>query len=374
MVYSRNYARMFVTLKQESADYSSNFKEAMGRCVIEVRSGKGKISLYIQGLKKGEYSLILISCKNGKNVGVKAGKVSTDLNGKGEFKTEFDPENVCGTDFKIEDFHVVTIMPFGHRGDKALLTGYTGGVVKWKEDFYILNDNTKIYDKTEQMISENESTEISEMQNESTEILETTNENENQNDEKIETAEKITEAVLEQVCTNKEENLSSVNVKKLSEESANFNKIVKNFKKEISNIETSKENLCKRKLKESYKKNVNYGIEYIFEKNLKMTPFQNQNKNINWIRIGLNELILLPNRIWLYINNPFICFSEKKYKHLILGRFLENGNEKYILGVPGRYFTDYHFETELKGFKNFKCCENKVPVEGDYGYWLLNIK
>ena len=53
MIYSRNYARMFVTLKQEISEYSYDFKEAMGRCVIEVRFGKGRFSTYIQGLRKG---------------------------------------------------------------------------------------------------------------------------------------------------------------------------------------------------------------------------------------------------------------------------------------------------------------------------------
>ena len=117
----------------------------------------------------------------------------------------------------------------------------------------------------------------------------------------------------------------------------------------------------------------NYALDYIFENNAKMTPFQSQRKDVEWVRIDLSELVVLPGKVWLYLNNPFVSFSEKKYKHLILGRFYEGGKEKYILGVPGKYFSDYRLEASIQGFKQFKCCENKLPVDGDYGYWILNI-
>lgn len=156
MIYSRNYARMFVTLKQEISEYSYDFKEAMGRCVIEVRFGKGRFSTYIQGLRKGDYSIFFISCKGGRNIGVNMGKISADLGGKGELKTEFDPENIFGTKLKIEDFHVVAIMPFESATVKALLTGYVGGAVQWKEgfSFFKANDGDSFEAAKEESISE----------------------------------------------------------------------------------------------------------------------------------------------------------------------------------------------------------------------------
>ncbi len=426
MIYSRNYARMFVTLKQESSDYSSDFKEAMGRCVIEVRFGKGRLSTYIQGLKKGDYSILFISCKNGNNIGVNIGKICTDSSGKGELKSEFDPENICGTNLKIEDFHVVAVMPFGNTTNKALLTGYVGGIVQWKDGFSVFSKNDSTHSEKKESITFNSSSEdlfenkndnISEEDNSKIDIPEkednsepNTYSSEKQDcsleenispiiDSKKENNDNILSEdennkeqnedimnILKQGCICEEESKEKITVKNPSAElgfealnkaGENFSDIIKKFKQGIEKIEElesiSKTSAQNHIVNKTNIKETNYGINYIFDNNIKMTPFQNQKKDVVWVRIDLSELIVLPGKMWLYLNNPFVSFSEKKYKHLILGKFIEGGKEKYILGVPGKYFSDYRLEAGLQGFKQFKCCENKLPSDGDYGYWLLNI-
>ncbi len=485
MIYSRNYARMFVTLKQESSDYSSDFREAMGRCVIEVRFGKGRFSTYIQGLKQGDYRVLFISCKNGNNIGVDIGKICTDVNGKGEMKIEFDPKNVCDTNLKIEDFHVVGIMPYDDKNNKALLTGYVGGIVQWKEGFSLFCKEEKSNMEEKEEILENseilkdignmegkedldvledtnisndkedldaledtnisndkedldaledtniledkedlnvlEDTNISEdkedlnvlergkVLKEETDVLLNNMEENKSNSQKEEVLKEEIDvslndtgennnnrqnnimSVLNQSCVCGEigkepiesvanriiENRNKSDFETLNKAGKDFSDIVKKFKQgiaELENREKDVESCIKKDIeKEDYKK-MNYGVNYIFENNIKMTPFQHQKKDINWVRIDLSELVVLPGKMWLYLNNPFVSFSEKKYKHLILGRFFERGKENYILGVPGKYFSDYRLEAGLQGFNQFKCCENKLPVDGDYGYWLLNIK
>ncbi len=439
MIYSRNYARMFVTLKQEISEYSYDFKEAMGRCVIEVRFGKGRFSTYIQGLRKGDYSIFFISCKGGRNIGVNMGKISADLGGKGELKTEFDPENIFGTKLKIEDFHVVAIMPFESATVKALLTGYVGGAVQWKEgfSFFKANDGDSFEAAKEESISESreetesdfsgnlkdsqdsedfQETQAEEIREEGTygEISEESDEDYGEvtsNEEMGETETEIKDeensdayeakkeneeetkadddALDVENCAcaceeiEEEEERENTSFKDLKEVGDNFNDIIKKFKKGIKEIEKLKDDKEKKELRKSKiinmedvkEKNLkrNYALDYIFENNAKMTPFQSQRKDVEWVRIDLSELVVLPGKVWLYLNNPFVSFSEKKYKHLILGRFYEGGKEKYILGVPGKYFSDYRLEASIQGFKQFKCCENKLPVDGDYGYWILNI-
>lgn len=442
MIYSRNYARMFVTLKQEISEYSYDFKEAMGRCVIEVRFGKGRFSTYIQGLKKGDYSIFFISCKGGRNIGVNMGKISADLGGKGELKTEFDPENIFGTKLKIEDFHVVAVMPFESAAVKALLTGYVGGAVQWKEGFSFFKaedeNSSEVFEgEDEKIISESQEEKESNFTGESkdSESLDNfqkpeeedakedntygdisgesdedygegiSNEKAEETEPEIRSdensdvyeAEKDTEEEMKTneeisniencacACEEIEEEEESGNksFKELKEVGDNFNDIIKKFKKGIEEIERLKDEKDKQESRKSKiinmedvkEKNLkrNYALDYIFENNAKMMPFQSQKKDIVWVRIDLSELVMLPGKVWLYLNNPFVSFSEKKYKHLILGRFYEGGKEKYILGVPGKYFSDYRLEASLQGFKQFKCCENKQPVDGDYGYWILNI-
>ena len=439
MIYSRNYARMFVTLKQEISEYSYDFKEAMGRCVIEVRFGKGRFSTYIQGLRKGDYSIFFISCKGGRNIGVNMGKISADLGGKGELKTEFDPENIFGTKLKIEDFHVVAIMPFESATVKALLTGYVGGAVQWKEgfSFFKANDGDSFEAAKEESIFESreetesdfsgnlkdsqdsedfQETQAEEIREEGTygEISEESDEDYGEvtsNEEMGETETEIKDEENSDAYAAKKENeeetkadddaldvencacaceeieeeeeRENTSFKDLKEVGDNFNDIIKKFKKGIKEIEKLKDDKEKKELRKSKiinmedvkEKNLkrNYALDYIFENNAKMTPFQSQRKDVEWVRIDLSELVVLPGKVWLYLNNPFVSFSEKKYKHLILGRFYEGGKEKYILGVPGKYFSDYRLEASIQGFKQFKCCENKLPVDGDYGYWILNI-
>lgn len=393
MIYSRNYARMFVTLKQESSDYSMDFKESMGRCVIEVRFGKGKFATYIQGLKEGCYSVYFISCKNGNNLGVLIGKISTDISGKGEAKAEFNPENVCDTNLKIEDFHAVAIMPFGCEKIKVLLTGYVGGVVQWKEGFVFFGkeeNNTEEEDCNDMI--ENEKNEVLEEEVLEETVEENKIESENETKTENENEQKSEEAVFEDreiqeqacVCSEKTETENATKEAKsderkyafesLNEAGQNFNDIVKKFKQGIEKLEVQKteKNVSSEKVGKE-EGSGNYGLDCIFANNLKMTPFQNQKKDVKWVRIASDELVVLPGRSWVYLNNPFVSLSEKRYKHLILGKFFEGGKEKYILGVPGRYFSDYRLEAGLQGFRQFKCCENKVPVDGDYGYWILNI-
>jgi len=450
MIYSRNYARMFVTLKQEISEYSYDFKEAMGRCVIEVKFGKGRFFAYIQGLKKGDYSIFFISCKGGRNMGVDMGKISADSGGKGELKTEFDPENIFGTNLKVEDFHVVAVMPFKSNSVKALLTGYIGGAVQWKEGFSFFEtdtgdsreiseseENKDASDSVEETVIESEEnkdtsdseketviefdenaedmgkpedfqeedntyTENSEENNEpcaeemTSREEETVKENgkkiikEDNNEEAGTEAEEYDNVLNVENCAcaceeaeKTEGDNKNTNFNELKQVGDNFNDIIKRFKKGIKEIERQKQEKGDKESKKSKIINMddlkeknskrNYAIDYVFENNAKMNPFQKQKKDITWVRIDLSELVILPGKVWLYLNNPFVSFSEKKYKHLILGRFYDCGKEKYILGVPGKYFSDYRLEASIQGFKQFKCCENKLPSEGDYGYWILNI-
>jgi len=449
---------MFVTLKQEASDYSSDFREAMGRCVIEVRSGKGKFSAYIQGLKKGGYSLLFISCKNGNNVGVEMGSIFADFSGKGEFKLEFDPENVCGSRLKIEDFHAVAIMPFGNTSIKALLVGYVAGVVQWKEGFSVfkqkdfLSDNTdskkenndNIKKVAEKETAENALSEISEEETAES-ILSEISEEETAESVSDEISEKemtesvsdeisekeMAESVLDEVSEKKvaesvsseaTENNNAFGIEKqgnivfdesiqeneevndigeerpvfetLNKAGENFSDIIKKFKRGIERIEEQRKVQKKAYIKDDFNCSENFDnyidknisnedigktksndrdIDYIFENNAKMEPFQNKKNDILWVRIDLSEMVILPGRMWVYINNPFVSFSEKKYKHLILGKSNKGENQNYILGVPGRYFSNYRLEAGLQGFKRFECCENKLPSDGDYGYWLMNI-
>lgn len=157
----------------------------------------------------------------------------------------------------------------------------------------------------------------------------------------------------------------------------NFKSIVKKFKEEMEELKfytfmTEEKNNKDLNNDKSEEKKMN-DIDYMFENNLLMTPFDKQNKDIKWIKINIKELAVFKNDLWRYINNPFFACACKKYKHLILGRQSAENGYTYILGVPGIYSADYKLEAGLQGLKIFKCCEDKIPENNDYGYWIMYI-
>ncbi|MDR0957789.1 MAG: hypothetical protein LBM16_01060 [Clostridiales bacterium] len=107
----------------------------------------------------------------------------------------------------------------------------------------------------------------------------------------------------------------------------------------------------------------------IFENNVHMIPFSyNDGSNIQWARASLSDLINLPIDYKKLINNPFICESFVKYRHVIIGRKESEDGEILILGVPN-VFSCNEEGCENNEFKQFKS-RSGVVAEGEHGYWL----
>ncbi|WP_250277917.1 hypothetical protein [[Clostridium] colinum] len=136
MVYSRRYSRNFIPLKQDSSKYNLDFRPSLGRCVIEIKDGKGKVNIYAQGIKPDEeYCLELIGFKKGNVKNVCLGKFNVDAYGKGEFSTSFNPDNMESPENKIEDFNVISVMVKGDNDISSALVGYIGNEIDWQEQY-----------------------------------------------------------------------------------------------------------------------------------------------------------------------------------------------------------------------------------------------
>lgn len=139
MIYSRKYSRNFIPLKQDGSKHNLDFRPALGRCVIEIKDGKGKVNIYAQGINpKSDYHLELIGFEKGNMKNVCLGKFNVDTYGKGEFSVSFDPDNIENTNNKIEDFNVVSIMVKDDKDISSALVGYIGNEIDW-QDQYINN-------------------------------------------------------------------------------------------------------------------------------------------------------------------------------------------------------------------------------------------
>ncbi len=117
---------------------------------------------------------------------------------------------------------------------------------------------------------------------------------------------------------------------------------------------------------------INDDIDYIKSKNAIMTPFLNNDININWYRISPYDLTNLSPNSWRYCNNPFVFTCYKKYKHLMLG-IDKTKEETYLLAVPCRYNEEF----KLRDFKEFLPVDNNVSAKsinnGEYGYRIVEL-
>lgn len=136
MIYSRRYSRNFVPLKQDSNKYNLDFRPSLGRCVIEIKDGKGKINIYAQGIKpKTTYHLELVGFEKGNIKNVCLGDFFVDSYGKGDFSTLFNPDNINDTNNKIEDFSVISVMVKDENDICSALVGYIENEIDWHEQY-----------------------------------------------------------------------------------------------------------------------------------------------------------------------------------------------------------------------------------------------
>ncbi len=93
------------------------------------------------------------------------------------------------------------------------------------------------------------------------------------------------------------------------------------------------------------------------------------------LSIKPQDIGLLPREIWVYGNNSFLLHGYYNYRHLILAR-LENpqGEPRYLLGVPGHYFSNERNMAAMFGFPHFVLAKKQPNEDGRFGYWYANIR
>lgn len=311
------YNRYFINLIACNTHCAINGKEAIGRCKIETRANDGKIYIWVQNLKPNIYDIYLI---NANKNDVKIGELKVDMRGYAELNFDFNAENILNTGININNINVIAFT-LADKKNEIVMEGYKNQKIEWQNNF-------------KSKINENENKKINES-NEKNEIEAKTNEEET----KINTTDETFKEIAGKI--NKE--LKALeNYKFMSED-------------EIQNLDTKK----------------NDELEYIFQHNTPMSPFQNQKKEIKWVRLALKELSCLPIDSWTLINHPFIFSAYYKNKHMLLGKNISNS--EYILGLPDTYQPEYKTLMSKLGFVQFKSCQDKKAMKNDHGYWLMPI-
>lgn len=93
------------------------------------------------------------------------------------------------------------------------------------------------------------------------------------------------------------------------------------------------------------------------------------------LSIKPQDIGLLPREIWIYGNNSFLLHGYYNYRHLILAKLNNpNGKPRYLLGVPGHYFSNEKYMASMFGFPHFVLAKKQPEEDGRFGYWYTDIK
>ncbi len=94
------------------------------------------------------------------------------------------------------------------------------------------------------------------------------------------------------------------------------------------------------------------------------------------LTIRPRDIGLLPREAWGYGNNSFLLHGFYNYRYLILAKVggEECGAVRYILGVPGHYYSNEKYMASMFGFPHFVLSKKQPSQDGRFGYWYADIK
>ncbi len=93
------------------------------------------------------------------------------------------------------------------------------------------------------------------------------------------------------------------------------------------------------------------------------------------LSIKPQDIGLLPREIWVYGNNSFLLHGYYNYRHLILARLSDSGGKiRYLLGVPGHYFSNEKYMASMFGFPHFVLAKTQPAQDGRFGYWYADVR
>lgn len=93
------------------------------------------------------------------------------------------------------------------------------------------------------------------------------------------------------------------------------------------------------------------------------------------LTIKPQDIGLLPRETWTYGNNSFVLHGYYSYHYLILVKLNNpNGEPRYLMGVPGHYYSNEKYMAGMFGFPDFVLAKKQQSGDGRFGYWYTDIK
>ncbi len=93
------------------------------------------------------------------------------------------------------------------------------------------------------------------------------------------------------------------------------------------------------------------------------------------LTIKPQDIGLLPRETWGYGNNSFLLHGYYNHRYLILARLsAPKGGVRFLLGVPGHYYSNEKYMASMFGFPNFVLSKMQPSSDGRFGYWYTDIR
>lgn len=105
----------------------------------------------------------------------------------------------------------------------------------------------------------------------------------------------------------------------------------------------------------------------------KMYPFESDNV-LDCVRIELQDLHELPIEYWAMAHNSFLLQGYYSYLHLLFAQIQNENKEKsYVIGIPGICHVKQNYLAGRFGFRHFLPLRQTDDINGEFGYWLLEV-
>lgn len=106
----------------------------------------------------------------------------------------------------------------------------------------------------------------------------------------------------------------------------------------------------------------------------KIQPFEYED-GCDILTIRPQDIGKLPRECWIHGNNSFLLHGYYNFRYLILAKL--GGNKKkarYLLGVPGHYYSSEKYMATMFGFPNFVLSRRQPVGDGRFGYWYTDLR
>lgn len=114
--------------------------------------------------------------------------------------------------------------------------------------------------------------------------------------------------------------------------------------------------------------------EYLKKVHTKMPAFDYEH-GCEILTIKPQDIGILPRETWVYGNNSFLLHGYYNYRYLILAKlFNPEGKPRYLLGIPGHYYSNEKYMASMFGFPNFVLAKQQPAEDGRFGFWYTDVR